>query len=364
MGNQNRIVSLDWLRGIMALSILFYHISDFTFTQNHALDSGSILGRLGIYAVSIFFILSGLSMTFVYHSKINTIENSFNFFVRRFFRLLPLLWIVCILKIVFLIYFSHDYAIKPATLLLNFTGLFGFVKPGAYIPLGAWSIGNELVYYALTPIIFYIYNKKIVFGNLFFLFTLLIGAYFCFIAMDSNHSLSDQWHVYINPFNNFFFYVSGIFMYYNFKSITFSKSFTYSILIISFLLFTFLPVHHDLIHIVTGTYRMIFFAISFLIVLAFYKFNISVPQIVDRPMEKLGIATYGVYLIHPIVHMYVGHYISADTFKNQLILFILVTIITIPLSLYSFYYMESKIMILAKKVTYPQVIKRFQFSKK
>nr|WP_279290178.1 hypothetical protein [Clostridium cibarium] len=58
------------------------------------LNADSCLGRLGIYAVSIFFILSGLSMAIVYNGFINSIKTSFVFLVRRIFRIWPLLWIV------------------------------------------------------------------------------------------------------------------------------------------------------------------------------------------------------------------------------------------------------------------------------
>jgi peptidoglycan/LPS O-acetylase OafA/YrhL len=50
-----RIEALDWLRGLMAVSIMLYHL---TIWYIVALDSSSVLGRLGIYGVSVFFVLS------------------------------------------------------------------------------------------------------------------------------------------------------------------------------------------------------------------------------------------------------------------------------------------------------------------
>ncbi len=66
-GFANRIESLDWLRGLMAIAIMFYHLTSWHITP---LDSSSVLGRLGIYGVSVFFILSGLSMAVVYSNFI------------------------------------------------------------------------------------------------------------------------------------------------------------------------------------------------------------------------------------------------------------------------------------------------------
>ena len=59
---KDRIESLDWLRGLMAVSIMIYHLTGGLF---FTLDSSSVLGRLGVYGVSVFFVLSGLSMAVV-----------------------------------------------------------------------------------------------------------------------------------------------------------------------------------------------------------------------------------------------------------------------------------------------------------
>ena len=193
----SRIETLDWLRGLMALSIMFYHL---TYWIIFPLDSTNPLGRLGVYGVSIFFVLSGLSMAIVYNVYINSIRTSINFYVRRVFRIWPLLWAVCILAILPQILKTGTYSWK--LLFLNITTLFGFIRPTAYIPTGAWSIGNEMVYYALTPLIFFLYNYKKWVGNVFFVICLSIGLFFAFNLLNPNVSLSDQWAIYVNPFNN------------------------------------------------------------------------------------------------------------------------------------------------------------------
>lgn len=55
----NRIDSLDWQRGLLAFAIMAYRLA---FWEFHELDSSSIMDRFGIYGVSMFFFLSGLSM--------------------------------------------------------------------------------------------------------------------------------------------------------------------------------------------------------------------------------------------------------------------------------------------------------------
>ena len=173
----NRIKSLDFLRGMMAISIMIYHLTSWLFNRQ---DSSTLLGRLGVYGVSIFFILSGLTMAIVYSNYIKDAKTCVNFYIRRLFRILPLLWICSFATIII-------RGKNPGldVLILNLTASFGFVSPGTYIVTGAWSIGNEMVYYAMTPIIIHIFNKSKIYGNIITLITLALTIYFSFFILNS-----------------------------------------------------------------------------------------------------------------------------------------------------------------------------------
>lgn len=342
---KTRIDTLDWLRGLMALSIMFYHIVGW---EGVHLDSNTFLGRFGVYGVSIFFILSGLSMAIVYNSYIKNIKTAFNFIVRRVFRIWPLLWLVCFYLFFQQIFSGKDYSYK--FLIINLTTLFGFIKPSAYMATGAWSIGNEMVYYVLTPIILFFYNYKKVLGNSFFLFCLLIGFVFAFFILKPEDSFENQWNMYINPFNNLFLYVSGIAIYYNFCEIDFNPKIINSILLLSLLMFCFLPFKGDQIVIVTGIGRVVFVIFSILIVFSFYKLKIILPFFLSKPLELLGISTYGVYIIHPLVYFF---------FKDQLNiksgLLVLVPLFTIFFSILLYNFFELKFINMGKKLTSTKV---------
>jgi len=88
----NRVVSLDWLRGACAISIMLYH---FFFVRKNDM----LFGKLGIYAVTAFFIISGLSMAIVYNNYIKRLQDSVVFFSRRLFRIIPIYAIACILTV-------------------------------------------------------------------------------------------------------------------------------------------------------------------------------------------------------------------------------------------------------------------------
>src|SRR5579862_10025551 len=117
----NRLASLDWQRGLLALSVMTYHLIEW---RLYHLDSSKTLGRLGVYSVSMFFILSGLSMALVYNKYLCDVQSSLKFFVRRIFRIWPLLWLV--ITVVVLEKIRLHEGIDSTLVILNLTTLFGF----------------------------------------------------------------------------------------------------------------------------------------------------------------------------------------------------------------------------------------------
>lgn len=341
---KNRIESLDWLRGLMAISIMVYHLTYWNFgTWN----STSILGKLGIYGVTIFFILSGLSMAIVYNKYIKDIRTSLIFFIRRIFRIWPLLFLAC-----FLLLFTVDGPkISWKAFLFTATTLFGFIKPSVHIVTGGWSIGNEMVYYAFTPLIIYLYNRSNIYGNIFFIIALVIGMVFPFLLLQPNMSLSDQFNIYINPFNNFWIYISGIALFYNFRDITIKPLINNVLLILFIALFIYYPVKGDQIKLVTGGNRIIFSLISIGIVVGFWKLNISKYRWWYFILEKFGLATYGIYLLHPIIRSLLNPIIDKIGVYNNSTKMLSIAFVTILFSLFTYYFFEKKFLDLGKRLT-------------
>lgn len=149
-----RVQSLDYLRGITAVCVMLYH---FVVWTKGPLNVETFLGKAGIYGVSVFYILSGLTLCLVYKKRALSWKSSNEFAIKRLFRIFPLLWLSIGLTIL-LKYYQHKPLPDYWLLWLNSTGLFGFLHPGAYISTGAWSIGNELVFYTLFP--FMVIEKK------------------------------------------------------------------------------------------------------------------------------------------------------------------------------------------------------------
>ena len=77
----NRLHNLDYLRGLAAFGIMIYHYLSSSIGR---FSSESFMGRLGIYGVSIFYVLSGLTLYHVYHEQMKpSIVDTISFFKKR-----------------------------------------------------------------------------------------------------------------------------------------------------------------------------------------------------------------------------------------------------------------------------------------
>jgi len=152
----NRLHNLDYLRGLAATGIMIFHYLSWTLNN---FPSETFLARVGLYGVAIFYVLSGLTLYYVYYNKMTFSKKYLqSFFKKRVLRIFPLMWLVTLLHI-FLSNKVPDFYI----LFLNLSGLFGFIKWDAYFSTGVWSIGNELVFYAFFPffVLFTKYYKPV-----------------------------------------------------------------------------------------------------------------------------------------------------------------------------------------------------------
>lgn len=345
-----RIEGLDWLRGLMALSIMTYHYMSWGISEQ---SISTILGRLGIYAVSIFFVLSGLSLALVYSNYIKDIRTAAFFFIRRIFRIWPVLWFTIAAFVLLALY--NRKTVDFYIIFMNLTTLFGFFDIGRYMSPGVWSIGNEMVYYSITPITIALYNLKRLYGNIFFAATVIIGAIFSAYLIDGRSILAEEWKSYINPFNNMFFFVSGLALYYNLKNIkldTRKKKCVHAVFFAIILLsFVFINVKGDAMEIVTGINRLIFSFLSISAVFLFWKLDFILPKLIHKPWMSVCLSAYPIYLLHPIVLETVKTFAKGEIFRQPSFLIFFSATLTVGLSVVVHKYIEKPFIKLGKKIT-------------
>lgn len=300
-----RLDSLDWLRGICALGVMVYHLGSWCLGP---WSSNGPMPKIGMYGVSLFFALSGLSMAMVYAQIQLNAKDILAFAIRRIFRIWPLLWL-CL----FLLWYlrrAQNYTLDPTLLWWNLTTLFAFYKHDAYLNVGAWSIGNEIFFYSLSPFLIYFMAQSQKLCLALWSATLVLLFSFAFLVFDVNQPFESQALYYINPFNNLFFYVSGIALYFISHKTTLSK-FHHSLLIIplSIPLFYY-PWAQTQIELCSGWHRIIWSFWSLGALYWFYHFPYhNTWKWISSPLAFFGVITYGVYLLHPLVHDYWNLYV-------------------------------------------------------
>lgn len=288
----------------MALSVMSYHYYSWIFGD---IGSEYLLGKLGMYAVAIFYVLSGLSLTIVYQNKVSSRSDVLSFFIKRFFRIFPLFWLATTCMLSFRIgnCYLHDLSLKYSIyeILLNYSLLFGFVKPTVYIPIGGWSIGNEMVFYAVFPFIFLMSRRwKLIIPVLTFV-SIAIGLYWAFFLINPNVIVSDQWALYVNPFNQLYFFMAGVLIGAYEESLrrVLSKPICYSMLALAIIIFWLYPVSGDQVQIATGVSRVILSACSISIVLFVFLLSPKLNRFFSIPLAFLGEGCYSIYLLHALV---------------------------------------------------------------
>jgi peptidoglycan/LPS O-acetylase OafA/YrhL len=155
-----RINNFDILRLILAILVFFYHWN--ILTSQH-IENG--IFHLGSYAVDMFFIVSGFLIFWSFDND----QNKKHFYIKRFFRIFPLYAFLIVLQTLFFIGFLDGNTLEILKYFVANIFFLNFLAPsvgGALSGLevdaingSLWTLKNEVVFYALVPLIFMLYKK-------------------------------------------------------------------------------------------------------------------------------------------------------------------------------------------------------------
>lgn len=95
--------------------------------------------------------------------------------------------------------------------------------------------------------------------------------------------------------------MAGVALYFNAKGPAWPTTRVLAAMRVALGVFVLYAEADDQALLVTGGNRFIFSAASLLLVLAFFKSVIALPSLLAMPLTQLGLATYGVYLLHPLL---------------------------------------------------------------
>jgi peptidoglycan/LPS O-acetylase OafA/YrhL len=152
-GSDRKIYSIQVLRGIAALAVVFYHLGlvEKKYSPGQTLlPDGFAAGRSG---VDLFFVISGFIMVLITRKNWGGKSNSAHFLVHRFARIYPNYWFYFFLTV-------GVTLVEPAFVNASQAGRFNFLSsffllPSRSLPLVmvAWSLVYELFFYLLFALL-------------------------------------------------------------------------------------------------------------------------------------------------------------------------------------------------------------------
>ena len=345
--NINYRPEIDGLRAISIISVVIYHAQ--LKLNNNVIFSGGFLG------VDIFFVISGyLICSIIFKELLEKKSFSFkNFFVRRARRILPAL--------IFLIFVSSffSYFILQPSALSNFSkssissiffssNIFFWQVDSMYMAesqllnplLHTWSLSVEEQFYLFFPVVIFLIfkiDKKFLFP---FILLLMFLSIFSTWYGSKNHIIFNFYSITSRIWELGIGSLIAYYEYFKKKNFSFSQKineiicFLSLIIIIYFFVFPVLPNRHPTIYTIIPIV-----SVSLIILLSgktsFFKSILS-----NNFFVFTGLISYSLYLWHYPVFSFSRHIFINTDFENNIILKLFLIVISIILSLISYFFIE------------------------
>jgi len=289
---------VDSLRGVAILMVMLVHTRSKISGLPLGIESFSSYGQMG---VQLFFVISAYTLCLSASRRKDEQHQLVNYFIRRYFRIAPLYYVGIIIYIVirFLQYKGNlPSYYTPLNIFANLTFIHGFYPPANnHIVPGGWSIGTEMTFYAIFPILFNLLEKRSL-RTAIKLFFLSVGFSFSIellLVFFLHKPFVDNSFLYFNIVNQLPVFILGILLF-KLQEINFLDKWHIVFDYIFFLLFTALCLllwHSHL--------PLVFFAIPILAGISFiFLFNIfsKVERLNVKPLTKLGRVSFSAYILH------------------------------------------------------------------
>jgi peptidoglycan/LPS O-acetylase OafA/YrhL len=332
--------NFDLIRLFAATQVALSHIT------GHLGFESPLISFLSLFpGVPIFFFVSGYLIYGSYEQSTKSLNTNLNFFVKRFLRIFPALWL-CFLISIISIWYSGFFekvsftTVEFLTWSITQNTIFQFYNPDFMRAYGVgvingilWTICVEIQFYLLTPFIFFFLNK-FKFGLIGIVLLILT----CINLLNAN--LNDGSNVYYKLFSVSFMPWLYMFMLgslaYKYPSIASAVKRVHFLGLFSIFLARYF-LTRDL-----GWGNNINPISYLLVAMLTLKSAYTLPSLSDKMLKKNDIS-YGVYIFHmPIVNYLL--YQNITGFVGAL----LATSLTFFIATLSWFMFEKKILSLKK----------------
>ena len=315
------------LRGIAVLYVVLFHL------RSQSLQSGFL-------GVDVFFVISGFLMSVLYD-----IKDVKGFFIRRAKRLLPAYFVVIIATLLFTFIITTpneaNQVVSQSIYGSSFLSNIGFWLQNSYFSksefnplLHLWSLGVEIQFYLVVPILAYFFLKV----RFSLIFTMLSSLVLCFLVL----TISPKTAFFIMPLRLREFLLGyGCALYFtqngNIKHSNISWLGGAGLLLVLFI--PFLGVDGESQEIALGHPGLISLLVSIATstVLIFGLPKLFEQNFLSKTMVKLGKYSYSIYLVHfPVIVLYLhepfsGTILNVSSAEEWTSVFAITTLLSIAL---------------------------------
>ena len=318
-------IDIQLLRALAVIFVVLFHLE----------ISGIESGFLG---VDVFFVVSGFLMAILYKSG-----ETKKFFERRAKRLIPAYFATVILTLIaslFLVLPSElGQVVDQSIYSLFFASNFGFWMQNSYFSkadfnplLHLWSLGVEIQFYLIVPLLVWFFNKSKA-----FLFLALLSSFFLCIYIVG---ISTKTSFFMMPLRMWEFLIGFVVAYYltNDGNVKF-KNFSWLgvVGLVALCAIPFIKVDGSTLDRLQGhpSFYALAVCIATSLVLGFGLPKAFENNRVSRFLAKIGDYSYSIYLVHfPIIVLYLyepfsGTNLHPETVLDKLVLFVMIVVASV-----------------------------------
>jgi peptidoglycan/LPS O-acetylase OafA/YrhL len=361
---KQKFESIDIMRGIAILMVILVHTSQ-KIEGKILLRSFANYGQMG---VQMFFVASAFTLCYSCEVIRSRERSLINFYIRRFFRIAPgyyvgiliyfLINVLCNAMNITSAWKNNDNLIDILINILFLNGLFPSANNNV-VP-GGWSIGTEMLFYLIFPLILIVYRslRNIKYSYLIIpvstlTFSMLM-QYTLLIITNNSGYFRNNGFIYFSILNQLPVFCIGMSLYFAFKNgllhnIKIGTSFV--IFIILSCLSSFLMIRG------TTLFTFVYVITPFISALSFVFLFILLQnsKVKNKFLEKIGILSYSGYLLHIIFAYFLTSFLSKKmSFVQPDIATVLLYSITVILTFFTanllHKYVELKGIILGKRL--------------